>query len=143
MSAVNTSTEKEAAIQDAQPSPIPDKLYFPIREAARIIGVEPYVLRFWEKEFPMFHPTKGGTGHRRFRKKDLEVALEIKRLLYREGFTIEGARNQLKTGHATSVAKKERTRKQAPLPFADTPRTALTNIRRELSDILTILSKHD
>src|SRR5579872_6561656 len=61
---------------------IPDKLYFPIREAAKIIGVEAYVLRFWEKEFSAFRPIKGGSGHRRYRKKDMEMALQIKQLLY-------------------------------------------------------------
>lgn len=122
---------------------IPDKLYFPIREAARIIGVEPYVLRFWEKEFPMFHPVKGGSGHRRYRKKDIEMALEIKRLLYRQGFTIEGARNQLKTakGDTEAAPPAPRTGKQSSLPFAEPSRSALSRIRRELSEILTILNK--
>lgn len=140
MSVLELSTEKESLAKDSQVPEIPDKLYFPIREAARIIGVEPYVLRFWEKEFPMFHPGKGGSGHRRYRKKDLEMALEIKRLLYREGFTIEGARNRLKSAQMSAV-RKERTRIQAPLPFMDTPRSALSRIRRELSEILTILDK--
>ena len=122
---------------------IPDRLYFPIREAARIIGVEPYVLRFWEKEFPSFHPNKGGSGHRRYRKKDLEVALEIKRLLYQQGFTIAGARTQLKAtkGDAASPPLQARGRKQATLPFDEAPRAALGKIRRELSEILTILGK--
>ncbi len=129
---------------DKQPSDvdIPDKLYFPIREAARIIGVEPYVLRFWEKEFPMFHPVKGGSGHRRYRKKDIEMALEIKRLLYRQGFTIEGARNQIKTAKGdTEAAPVPCTGKQSILPFAEPSRSALSRIRRELSEILTILNK--
>lgn len=122
---------------------IPDRLYFPIREAARIIGVEAYVLRFWEKEFPAFHPPKGGSGHRRYRKKDLEIALEIKRLLYNQGFTIAGARTQLKRtkGGVASVPPQARGRKQAALPFDDAPRAALGKIRRELSEILTILGK--
>ncbi len=75
---------------------IPDKLYFPIREVARITGVETYVLRFWETQFTMFRPFKVKSGHRRYRRKDIEVVLEIKRLLYQQGFTIPGARNQLK-----------------------------------------------
>jgi len=61
MSALEISTEKESSAKQPQVPEIPDKLYFPIREAARIIGVEPYVLRFWEKEFPTFHPGKGGS----------------------------------------------------------------------------------
>lgn len=124
---------------------IPDRLYFPIREAARIIGVEAYVLRFWEKEFPSFHPLKGGSGHRRYRKKDLELALEIKRLLYNQGFTIAGARTQLKRAKGGAAAMPAqvptRGRKQAALPFDEVPRAALGKIRRELSEILTILGK--
>ena len=121
---------------------IPDKLYFPIREAARIIGVEPYVLRFWEKEFPMFRPLKGGTGHRRYRKQDIETALEIKRLLYENGFTIAGARTQLKKIKGSSEpAPSARGGKQPGLPFPELPRPALVRIRRELNDILTILDK--
>jgi len=123
---------------------IPDRLYFPIREAARIIDVEPYVLRFWEKEFPMFHPLKGPSGHRRYRKKDIEMALEIKRLLYRQGFTIEGARNQLKKTNTSAAMKSVASRgKQSSLPFAEPPRSVLSRIQKELTEILTIMDKHD
>ena len=121
---------------------IPDKLYFPIREAARITGVEPYVLRFWEKEFPMFRPLKGGSGHRRYRRRDIEVALEIKRLLYQQCFTIAGARHQLKkTKGSSEPAASTPNLKQRDLQFGDVPRSALLRIRRELDQILTILSK--
>lgn len=121
---------------------IPDKLYFPIREAARITDVEPYVLRFWEKEFPMFRPLKGGSGHRRYRKKDIEMALEIKRLLYQQCFTIAGARSQLrKTKGISEPAASSRSGKQSALPFPEGPRTVLSRIRRELNEILTILDK--
>ena len=61
---------------------IPDKLYFRIGEVARLAGIKPYVLRFWETEFPGLGPKKSGTGHRLFRRKDVELVLEIKRLLY-------------------------------------------------------------
>jgi DNA-binding transcriptional MerR regulator len=121
---------------------IPDKLYFPIREVARIIGVEPYVLRFWEKEFPLFHPGKAGSGHRRYRRQDIEMALEIKRLLYEQGFTIEGARNQFKREKSgIESAPTARRGKQSSLPFSEPPYAALGKIRRELNDILTILAK--
>ena len=127
--------------KNSRPADIPDKLYFPIREAAEIIGVEPYVLRFWEKEFPTFRPLKGGTGHRRYRRKDLETALEIKRLLYEQGFTIAGARNQFqKAGSRSSVSPSE-TRKQRGLPFSDSSGPALRRIQRELNEILTLLDK--
>src|SRR5579863_8154328 len=74
---------------------IPDKLYFRIGEVARLAGIKPYVLRFWETEFPSLGPRKSGTGHRLYRRKDVEQALEIKRLLYEKRFTIEGARKFL------------------------------------------------
>jgi DNA-binding transcriptional MerR regulator len=76
---------------------IPDKLYFRIGEVARLAGIKPYVLRFWETEFPSLGPRKSGTGHRLYRRKDVELVLEIKRLLYDKRFTIEGARKFLET----------------------------------------------
>ncbi len=75
-----------------QSSPIPDKLYFRIGEVAKLCKVEAYVLRFWETEFPQLRPHKSGTGQRLYRKRDVELALRIKRLLYSEGYTIAGAR---------------------------------------------------
>src|SRR5579863_6828131 len=74
---------------------IPNKLYFRIGDVARLAGIKPYVLRFWETEFPGLGPKKSGTGHRLFRRKDVELVLEIKRLLYEQRFTIEGARKHL------------------------------------------------
>ena len=121
---------------------IPDKLYFPIREAARIAGVEPHVLRFWEKEFPTLRPRKGESGQRRYRKKDIEMALEIKRLLYQQCFTIAGARNELKKSkRSTEPAEHTEAKNQRGLPFPESPRSALGQIRRELSEILSILEK--
>src|ERR1700724_489895 len=76
---------------------IPDKLYFRIGEVARLAGIKPYVLRFWETEFPSLGPRKTGTGHRLYRRKDVELVLEIKRLLYEKRYTIEGARKFLET----------------------------------------------
>ncbi len=74
---------------------IPDKLYFRIGDVARLCGLPAYVLRFWETEFPQLKPNKGGTGQRLYRRRDVEVVLEIKHLLYGEGFTIAGARRLL------------------------------------------------
>jgi DNA-binding transcriptional MerR regulator len=75
---------------------IPDKLYFRIGDVAKLCEVPAYVLRFWETEFPQLKPNKGGTGQRLYRKKDVEVALRIKSLLYDQGFTIPGARQVFK-----------------------------------------------
>src|SRR6202166_897488 len=76
---------------------IPDKLYFRIGEVARLCEVPAYVLRFWETEFPQLRPNKGGTGQRLYRRRDVEMALRIKTLLYDEGYTIPGARQAFKS----------------------------------------------
>src|SRR5438094_7921694 len=74
---------------------IPDKLFFRIGEVCEIVGVEPYVLRFWETEFPNLAPEKSKSGHRVYKRKDIEKVLRIKELLYERGYTIAGARKQL------------------------------------------------
>src|SRR5947209_16667597 len=89
------SSQEEMIV--GSPSEIPDKLYFRIGDVARLAGIKPYVLRFWETEFPGLGPKKSGTGHRLFRRRDVELVLEIKRLLYEKRFTIEGARKFLET----------------------------------------------
>ena len=76
---------------------IPDKLYFRIGDVARLCDVPAYVLRFWETEFPQLKPNKGGTGQRLYRKRDVEMALRIKTLLYDQGYTIPGARQVFKS----------------------------------------------
>jgi DNA-binding transcriptional MerR regulator len=85
---------------------IPDKLYFRIGDVARLCEVPAYVLRFWETEFPQLKPNKGGTGQRLYRKRDVEMALRIKSLLYDQGYTIPGARqvfkNEMKAREAVS-----------------------------------------
>jgi len=75
---------------------IPDKLYFRIGDVAKLCEVPAYVLRFWESEFAQLKPNKGGTGQRLYRKKDVEMALRIKSLLYDQGYTIPGARQVFK-----------------------------------------------
>lgn len=89
-----------SAHEDMLASPaleIPDKLYFRIGEVARIAGIKPYVLRFWETEFSELGPRKSGTGQRLYRRKEVELVLEIKRLLYEQRFTIEGAIKHLES----------------------------------------------
>ena len=121
---------------------IPDKLYYPIREVAKITGVETYVLRFWEKEFPMFHPVKGGSGHRRYRRKDIETILEIKRLLYDQGFTIAGARSQLqKAENPPPASPPSQSKAPSGTPSSGSSGAVLHRIRRGLNEILTILDK--
>ena len=79
---------------------IPNKLFFKIGEVCELAGVEPFVLRFWETEFPTLAPQKSKAGHRVYRRKDVEMVLKIKSLLYDRGFTIAGARRQLAKGQA-------------------------------------------
>src|SRR5881227_3118342 len=89
---------------------IPEKLYFRIGEVSKLCRLPAYVLRFWETEFPQLKPVKSSTGQRMYRRKDVETLIRIKTLLYEEGFTIAGARQQLR---AESLNAKN----QAPLPF--------------------------
>jgi len=112
---------------------IPEKLYFRIGEVARLCRLPAYVLRFWETEFPQLKPVKSSTGQRMYRHKDVESVLRIKNLLYEEGFTIAGARQQLRAETKTE-------KKQTPLPFPEKPATELKRIRQGLREILTILS---
>ena len=79
-----------------------NKLYFRIGEVAKIVGVKPYVLRYWETEFPILKPGKTPSRHRLYRRRDVETLLDIKRLLYEEGFTIAGAKKRLKDGQRLS-----------------------------------------
>ena len=119
-----------------QPTPdIPDKLYFKIGEVSELLGVEAYVLRYWETEFPVLSPKKSGTGHRLYRRKDVELLLRIKHLLYDKRFTIEGARQSLQSEAKAPKASRAPKRVQAEL-FAVDP---LPDIRRELQEILQLL----
>ena len=76
---------------------IPDKLFFKIGEVCELVGVQAHVLRYWETEFPMLQPQKNRAGQRTYRRKDVEMALRIKALLYDERFTIAGAKRRLQT----------------------------------------------
>jgi len=120
-----------------QPNPeIPDKLYFKIGEVSELLGVEPYVLRYWETEFPVLQPKKSGTGHRLYRRKDVELLLRIKHLLKEKRYTIEGARQTLQAeARAPKASRAAKPRVQTEL-FASDP---LLDIRRELEDILQLL----
>src|SRR5437763_16437960 len=111
---------------------IPEKLYFRIGEVARLCRLPAYVLRFWETEFPQLKPIKSSTGQRMYRRKDVEAVLRIKKLLYEEGFTIAGARQQLR-----SESKVEKN--QAPLPFPVQSSADLKRIRHGLQEILGML----
>jgi DNA-binding transcriptional MerR regulator len=87
--------------RDVDPHAIPDRLYFKIGDVARICGVETYVLRFWETQFPQLKPNKSGTGQRLYRRRDVELALRIKTLVHIEGYTLAGARQALQQPQAS------------------------------------------
>jgi len=124
---------------------IPDKLYFRIGEVSKLCGLPPYVLRFWESEFPQLRPAKGATGQRMYRRKHVECILRIKQLLYGEGFTIAGARQQLR-----EEGRQEASLTLVPPPAAavpgpepdlnGTPSASLHPLREELLAILGILN---
>jgi DNA-binding transcriptional MerR regulator len=111
--------------------PIPDKLFFRIGEVSELLGVEPYVLRYWESEFPALAPQKSSSGQRMFRRKDVDLLFNIKHLLYEKKFTIEGARKALQ-----EKPKKSRPVQQTSL-FAGDP---LPEIRKELAELIKMLS---
>ena len=123
----NSSKNKTAEIY------IPDKLYFRIGEVASLCRLPAYVLRFWETEFPQLKPVKSSTGQRMYRKRDVESVLRIKQLLYEQGFTISGARQQLR-----SETKSDKT--QTTIPFPARSAAELQHIRQGLREILSLLS---
>lgn len=112
---------------------IPDKLYFRIGEVAELCRLPAYVLRFWETEFPQLKPIKSSTGQRMYRKRDVESVVRIKKLLYEDGFTIAGARSQLRDETRTE-------RDQSALPFPVHAATNVAYLRHELREILQILT---
>ncbi len=119
---------------------IPDKQYFKIGEVSALTKLEPYVLRYWETEFKMIRPVRFGSNQRMYRRKDVETILEIKKLLYDEGFTIAGARKKLLRN-----SKKEK----KSLPNIENPRTGgadglmplLREIQKDLTDLARFLNK--
>jgi DNA-binding transcriptional MerR regulator len=138
---------------------IPDRLYFKIGDVARILDLETYVLRFWETQFPQLKPNKSGTGQRLYRRRDVELILEIKRLVHSEGYTLAGARQAL--GHTSAqrrpAQQKDLQRDAQPTPQRDSqPRlpllanastqrldsmaAAIGQIRAELLEIASILA---
>jgi DNA-binding transcriptional MerR regulator len=122
---------------------IPDKLYFKIGEVAKLAGVEPYVLRYWETEFKEICPVKSRTKQRLYRRKDIDTVIHIKRLLYQDGFTIEGARKKMKEGRGEKdVPHREEARSEVQLPFAfsnGSDLKFLKDLKKGLEDLLKIL----
>jgi len=148
---------------------IPNKLFFKIGEVCEITDTQPYVLRYWESEFPALAPAKNSSGQRIYRRKDIETVLRIKQLLYDEGFTIAGAKKRLEAemsgrgptpmsmaseaqpaGEAapkvgpTPSADATRHAKTAPVKTddeADKTRAVLLEVREQLKAMLTLLER--
>jgi DNA-binding transcriptional MerR regulator len=109
---------------------IPDRLYFKIGDVARICKIEPYVLRFWESQFPQLKPNKSGTGQRLYRKRDVEIAVEIKRLVYGEGYTLSGARQAL------GQARRSEPQASAASAAAQVPAAAVAKKRDKVAEVI-------
>lgn len=113
---------------------VPDKLYFKIGEVAALLGVKPYVLRYWESEFSAIRPTKTRSKHRMYRRRDIDVLREIKRLLYEERLTIEGARKRLKAKPQPRKPKASASSRDASL------RSTLTQVKKEIESLRRMLT---
>jgi len=135
---------------------IPNKLFFKIGEVCEITDTQPYVLRYWESEFPALAPAKNSSGQRIYRRKDIETVLRIKQLLYEEGFTIAGAKKRLEAemggrgptpSAMASLPETEVTDVEPVVPPPDaTPdntRAMLVELREGLRGILTLLDEGD
>jgi DNA-binding transcriptional MerR regulator len=133
-------------------SAIPDKSLFRIGEVSRVTATKPFVLRYWETEFPMLQPVKSPKGHRLYRREDIDTVFTIKRLLYDEGFTIAGARRHLRdqapgangtNGGADVAETKGHTEEPATQavspPLASLNRKTLLDLRDSLRSLLTVL----
>jgi DNA-binding transcriptional MerR regulator len=109
---------------------IPDKLYFKIGEVAAIVDVKTHVLRYWESEFSAFRPVKSNANQRLYRRKDVETALLIKDLLYRQGFTVSGARKKIKTAGLQQAGRPD-------------DRSMLRRVRQDLLEIKQQLTERE
>ena len=110
--------------------PLDDERLYKIGEVCRLADVQPYVLRYWETEFPSLAPNKSGGGQRLYTRREIDIILRIKQLLYSEGFTIAGAKKKLETDSDAPPP--------APPPAKDVSK-ALRQVKEELTAILRML----
>ena len=125
---------------------IPNKLFFKIGEVCEITDTQPYVLRYWESEFPALAPAKNSSGQRIYRRRDIETVLRIKQLLYEEGFTIAGAKKRLETelaGRSTTPVSQAAAVVESETAAEDPTKRALAEVRETLREILTLLERND
>ncbi len=107
-----------------------NKMYYSITEVAALADLKPHILRYWESEFSILRPKKNRAGNRIYRKKDIEIVFQIKRLLYDEGYTIEGAKRRLK------ALKESKGRKR---PESESYKEIIESIREDLREMARIL----
>ena len=133
-----------AAAHSSQSVQIPNKLYFRIGDVCRLSGLKAHVLRYWESEFPMLSPKKSGTNQRLYKRKDVELVLEVKRLLYEQKFTIEGARGYLqqRRHHARRTGQTAPALAAQGSLFGHQPEwlAQARHVRKELLSILALLN---
>ena len=142
-----------SAVPTPDPSADSEKSLFRIGEVSRLTATKTFVLRYWETEFPMLEPVKSPSGHRLYRREDIETVFEIKRLLYEEGFTIAGARKYLEgrgeeassSADAAGAASQPEARTHAPAPRREPAsrqqRKFLLDLHEELLAVLTLLER--
>jgi len=112
---------------------------YKIGEVCKLAELQPYVLRYWETEFPQLSPNKSGGGQRLYNRRELDVILRIKELLYKEGFTIAGAKKKLETEANEAAAPPAEAIAEAPAA-ARLANGALDEVKRELRELLDLLS---
>jgi DNA-binding transcriptional MerR regulator len=120
-----------------------DTRHYRIGEVSRITELKPFVLRYWESEFPMLEPVKSSSGHRLYRQEDVDLVLKIKRLLYDEGFTIAGARRHLRDlqngGSVEPTSREGVVANRGETAATQLNRKMLLDLRDALRSFLTLL----
>jgi len=115
--------------------PLPDKLFYKIGEVSKITGVEPYVLRYWETEFPFLKPRKNKSGQRVYIKKDLEMIMQVKRMLYQERYTIEGVRKRF--GEGVMKVAEAKTVPENKVKDVSNPAEIIGSVKKRLREIIS------
>jgi len=131
--------QKATAKKAPDRASIPDKLFYKIGEVSKIAGVEPYVLRYWETEFSFLKPRKSKSGQRIYVKKDLDLIFQIKDLLYKERFTIEGVRKKFSEGSSQKLASPQAADEPVPVSHKKAPAArsdTIEHVKQRLREIL-------
>ena len=124
------------ALDNLRPSlPLPDKLFYKIGEVSKITGIESYVLRYWETEFPFLKPRKNKSGQRVYTKKELELIILVRTMLYEERYTIEGVRKRF--GEGTVNINEVKTHSGKKLRTSRSHQEIIGIVKKKLQDILT------